>query len=232
MLALLLATPTFMVAPAPPSSLRAPVRAATSMGSLDRRAVGVGAAAAVALGTADSASAAEGGYPKMTIKTTQGEMEFEMWDDVAPKHVKSFLTLAKQGFFDGGAFHRIIPGFVIQGGDPNAKVGYGPSGTLDGADKAKVRKWGTGGPGYNVPAEFNERIHEFGVLSMARSNDPDSAGSQFFVCLGNLPSLDRKYTTFGKLTKGDDVLRKIAAAKTVTGDIPFERQGIERVDPL
>ena len=122
MLALLLATPTFMVAPAPPSSLRAPVRAATSMGSLDRRAVGVGAAAAVALGTADSASAAEGGYPKMTIKTTQGEMEFEMWDDVAPKHVKSFLTLAKQGFFDGGAFHRIIPGFVIQGGDPNAKV--------------------------------------------------------------------------------------------------------------
>ena len=102
----------------------------------------------------------------------------------------------------------------------------------DGADKAKVRKWGTGGPGYNVPAEFNERIHEFGVLSMARSNDPDSAGSQFFVCLGNLPSLDRKYTTFGKLTKGDDVLRKIAAAKTVTGDIPFERQGIERVDPL
>ena len=95
-----------------------------------------------------------------------------------------------------------------------------------------MRKWGTGGPGYNVPAEFNERIHEFGVLSMARSNDPDSAGSQFFVCLGNLPSLDRKYTTFGKLTKGDDVLRKIAAAKTVTGDIPFERQGIERVDPL
>ena len=159
-------------------------------------------------------------------------MEFELWDDVAPKHVASFLKLTKEGFYDGGAFHRIIPGFVIQGGDPNAKVGYGPDGTLDGADKSKVRRWGTGGPGYTIPAEFNARKHEFGVLSMARSADPNSAGSQFFVCLGNLPSLDNKYTVFGKLTKGEDVLKRIAAAQTVTGDIPFKRQGIERVDAL
>ena len=159
-------------------------------------------------------------------------MEFELWDDVAPKHVASFLKLTQSGFYDGGAFHRIIPGFVIQGGDPNAKVGYGPAGTLDNADGGAVRKWGTGGPGYTIPAEFNDRIHEFGVLSMARSADPNSAGSQFFVCLGNLPSLDRKYTTFGKMLKGDDTLRKIAAAKTVKGDIPFTRQGIEKVTAL
>lgn len=106
------------------------------------------------------------------------------------------------------------------------------AGTLDGANKDQVRKWGRGGPGYNIKAEFNPRKHEFGVLSMARSNDPDSAGSQFFICLGDLASLDNKYTTFGKLTQGDDVLRKLASAKTVTGDIPFERQGLERIDPL
>jgi len=164
--------------------------------------------------------------------TTAGVMEFELWNDVAPKHVDSFLKLTREGFYDGGAFHRIIPGFVIQGGDPNAKVGYGPGGTLDGSDKSKVRRWGTGGPGYTIPAEFNSRKHEFGVLSMARSSDPNSAGSQFFVCLGNLASLDNKYTTFGKMTKGDDVLRKLASAKTVTGDIPFVRQGIETVTRL
>lgn len=106
------------------------------------------------------------------------------------------------------------------------------AGTLDGANKDQVRKWGRGGPGYNIKAEFNPRKHEFGVLSMARSNDPDSAGSQFFICLGDLASLDNKYTTFGKLTQGGDVLRKLASAKTVTGDIPFERQGLERIDPL
>ncbi|KAL3905586.1 MAG: hypothetical protein SGPRY_010861 [Prymnesium sp.] len=159
-------------------------------------------------------------------------MEFELWDDVAPKHVASFLKLSQSGFYDGGAFHRIIPGFVIQGGDPNAKVGYGPEGTLEGANQGQVRRWGTGGPGYNIPAEFNERPHEFGVLSMARSSDPNSAGSQFFVCLGTLPSLDRKYTTFGKLLSGESTLRKIAGARTVKGDIPFTRQGIEKAQVL
>jgi peptidyl-prolyl cis-trans isomerase B (cyclophilin B) len=171
-------------------------------------------------------------YPKLSIMTTEGEMQFELYDDVAPKHVESFLKLAKQGFFDGGAFHRIIPGFVIQGGDPNVKVGYGPNGTLEGGDKNAQRKWGTGGPGYNIKAEFNDRLHEYGVLSMARSADVDSAGSQFFVCLGRVASLDKKYTVFGKLTKGEDVLKRIGAAETVKGDVPFKRQGIERMDPI
>jgi cyclophilin family peptidyl-prolyl cis-trans isomerase len=179
-----------------------------------------------------SPQSANAAYPAISVMTTEGEMQFELWDDVAPKHAASFLKLSKEGFFDGGAFHRIIPGFVIQGGDPNAKLGYGPSGTLDGGDKSKIRKWGTGGPGYTIPAEFNSRPHEFGVLSMARSADPNSAGSQFFVCLGRLTSLDNKYTVFGKLTKGEDVLKRIAAAQTVQGDIPFKRQGIERIDGI
>lgn len=196
-----------------------------------RRLFQAGALAAAAGGFADAAVAADA-YPKISMSTTAGTMEFELWDDVAPGHAKNMLILAKQGFFDGGAFHRIIPGFVVQGGDPNTKLGYGPSGTLDDADKGQVRKWGMGGPGYNINAEFNSRKHEFGVLSMARSASPDSAGSQFFICLGDLASLDNKYTVFGKLTKGEDVLRAIASAKTVTGDIPFKRQGIERVDAL
>lgn len=170
------------------------------------------------------------GYPQLKITTTEGVMEFDLWDDVAPKHVESMLKLAKQGFFDGGAFHRIIPGFVIQGGDPNAKVGYGADGTLAAGDKGLQRKWGLGGPGYNVPAEFNSRLHEFGVLSMARSQDVNSAGSQFFVCLGRLTSLDQKYTVFGKITKGEDVLKRIAAAQTNERDVPLKRQGIERID--
>lgn len=187
-------------------------------------------ATATVTGAALPASASD--YPRVKVTTTAGDMEFELWDDVAPKHVASFLKLTSSGFYDGGAFHRIIPGFVIQGGDPNAKVGYGPDGTLDGSNPGQVRKWGTGGPGYTVPAEFNARIHEFGVLSMARSADPNSAGSQFFVCLANLPFLDNKYTTFGKMLKGDETLRKLAAAKTVKGDIPFTRQGIEKVEVL
>jgi len=198
---------------------------------VDRRvALSLAAAATGAGGAVQPAAAAA--YKQVSMQTTAGEMQFELWDDVAPKHVASFLKLTEQGFYDGGAFHRIIPGFVIQGGDPNAKQGYGPDGTLDGANGGQVRKWGTGGPGYTIPAEFNERIHEFGVLSMARSADPNSGGSQFFVCLGNLPSLDRKYTTFGKLTKGEDVLRALGAAKTVKGDTPFTRQGIEKVTAL
>uniref|UniRef100_A0A7S0LSQ5 Peptidyl-prolyl cis-trans isomerase n=2 Tax=Coccolithus braarudii TaxID=221442 RepID=A0A7S0LSQ5_9EUKA len=201
----------------------------TTPATLSRRAAALVAVTAM---SATTAHAEGNAYPRMVIETTQGNMEFELWDDVAPKHVKNILTLAKQGFFDGQAFHRIIPGFVIQGGDPNTKLGYGPGGTLEGGDKSKQRTWGRGGPGYNVPAEFNERLHEFGVLSMARSADPNSAGSQFFVCLGRLTSLDNKYTVFGKLTKGEEVLRKIGAAKTVAGDIPETRQGIQRIDQL
>ena len=204
----------------PPSERVSGLRCGVSEDELSRRAVLQSSiAAATAFSVSGSAVAAD--YPRLKMVTTAGEMEFELWTDVAPKHVESFLKLSAQGFYDGGAFHRIIPGFVIQGGDPNAKVGYGPGGTLEGADSSKVRKWGTGGPGYNIPAEFNPRKHEFGVLSMARAADPNSAGSQFFVCLGDLPSLDNKYTTFGKMIKGDDVLRKLGAAKTVKGELRF-----------
>ena len=147
---------------------------------------------------------------------------------MAPKHVASFLKLTKEGFYDGGAFHRIIPGFVIQGGDPNAKVGYGP-GALDGADKSKMRKGGRAArlhhPGRVQPAAARVRRAEHGPLRPTQRARSSS-------CLGRLTSLDNKYTVFGKLTKGDDVLKRIAAAQTVQGDIPFKRQGIERVDPL
>ncbi len=151
------------------------------------------------------------------IQTTAGEMVVEFWPDVAPKTVENFKTLAKKGFYDGTAFHRVIKGFMIQGGDPLTK------------DAAAERSWGTGGPGHQVKAEFNDRPHVRGVLSMARSNDPDSAGSQFFICHGDPRFLDRQYTAFGKLIKGDDVLEKIATTATKPQDRPVQRQGVESV---
>jgi peptidyl-prolyl cis-trans isomerase B (cyclophilin B) len=132
------------------------------------------------------------------MKTSAGEMVIEFWPDVAPKTVDNFKTLANKGFYDGTAFHRIIKGFMIQGGDPLTK------------DVKNEARFGTGDPGYKIPAEFNERSHQKGVLSMARSADPNSAGSQFFIVHGDASFLDRKYTTFGKVIKGDDVLEKIA----------------------
>jgi len=132
------------------------------------------------------------------IKTTEGEMVAEFWPDVAPNTVENFKKLARKGFYDGTAFHRIIKDFMIQGGDPLTK------------DPSAESRWGTGDPGYKIKAEFNERKHTKGVLSMARSNNPDSAGSQFFIMLGPSPHLDGKYTAFGKLIKGEDVLDKIA----------------------
>jgi cyclophilin family peptidyl-prolyl cis-trans isomerase len=198
-----------------------------------RREAMQGIAAATAAATVVAPLAANAaGYPKLKMTTTEGEMEFELWNDVAPKHVESFLKLSKQGFYDAGAFHRIIPGFVIQGGDPNAKKGYGPDGLLSSGDKAAQKKWGLGGPGYSIPAEFNSRPHEFGVLSMARSQNPNSAGSQFFVCLGRLTNLDNQYTVFGKITKGQEVLKKIGEAKTAPGDKPLVRQGIEKMEEI
>src|SRR4051794_5206714 len=136
------------------------------------------------------------------IKTSEGEMVAEFWPDVAPKTVENFKTLAKKGFYDGTAFHRVIKGFMIQGGDPKTK------------DPALEAEWGTGGPGYSVNAEFNDKPHLRGVLSMARSQDPNSAGSQFFICHGDPRFLDHQYTGFGKLIKGDDVLEKIATTPT------------------
>ncbi len=144
------------------------------------------------------------------IKTSMGEMVVEFWPDVAPKTVENFKKLAREGFFDGTAFHRIIKGFMIQGGDPNTK------------DPSKEDSYGTGDPGYKIKAEFNDRLHVRGVLSMARNGDPqerfgamprpqfaDTAGSQFFVCLDRAEHLDKRYTAFGKVVKGEDVLVKI-----------------------
>ena len=151
------------------------------------------------------------------IKTTEGEMVIEFWPDVAPKTVENFKALAKKGFYDGTCFHRVIKGFMIQGGDPLTK------------DAAKEGAWGTGDPGYKIKAEFNDRHHDRGVISMARSNDPDSAGSQFFICHGNPRFLDRQYTAFGKLIKGDDVLEKIGTTPTHPQDRPDKRMGIESI---
>lgn len=139
------------------------------------------------------------------IKTSMGEMVAEFWPDVAPNTVENFKKLARQGFYDGTTFHRIIKGFMIQGGDPKTK------------DVSKEREYGTGDPGYKIKAEFNERKHVRGVLSMARSADPNSAGSQFFIMLGAAPHLDGQYTGFGKLIKGEDVLAKIGEAPTTFG---------------
>ena len=139
------------------------------------------------------------------IKTTEGDMVVEFWTDAAPKTIENFKKLARQGFYNGTAFHRIVKGFMIQGGDPLTK------------DPAKESSYGTGGPGYTIKAEFNDHSHERGVLSMAREPDPDSAGSQFFICLAPVHRLDHQYTTFGKLIKGDDVLEKIGATP-VTGN--------------
>jgi peptidyl-prolyl cis-trans isomerase B (cyclophilin B) len=138
------------------------------------------------------------------IKTSEGEMVVQFWTDAAPNTIENFKKLARQGFYDGTIFHRIVKGFMIQGGDPNSK------------DPAKENSYGQGDPGYKIKAEFNDHPHERGVLSMARASDPDSAGSQFFLCLAPVRRLDHQYTTFGKLIRGDDVLEKI-------GNTPVER---------
>jgi len=146
------------------------------------------------------------------LTTSAGEMVLEFWPDVAPGHVENFKKLARKGFYDGTCFHRVIKDFMVQGGDPNTK------------DEAKQIECGMGGPGYQIKAEFNDKPHVRGVLSMARSNNPDSAGSQFFICHGEPRFLDRQYTAFGRLIKGDDVLEKIATTPTLPGDRPKTRQ--------
>jgi peptidyl-prolyl cis-trans isomerase B (cyclophilin B) len=141
------------------------------------------------------------------IKTSEGDMVVQFWTDAAANTVENFKKLARQGFYDGTIFHRIVKGFMIQGGDPNSK------------DPAKENSYGEGGPGYNIKAEFNDHSHDRGVISMARGPDPDSAGSQFFICLAPVHRLDHQYTTFGKLIKGQDVLEKI-------GDAPVTRNNM------
>jgi cyclophilin family peptidyl-prolyl cis-trans isomerase len=144
------------------------------------------------------------------IETTLGNIEIEFFGDIAPGHVKNFTDLAKKGFYDGTAFHRVIPGFMIQGGDPNSKN----------KDKALH---GTGGPGYTIKAEFNDTPHDRGVLSMARAQDPDSAGSQFFIVVKDSHFLDNQYTAFGRVTEGMDVADKIVNSPRDSRDNPNER---------
>jgi peptidyl-prolyl cis-trans isomerase B (cyclophilin B) len=151
------------------------------------------------------------------IKTSEGEMVLELYPDVAPKHVENFEKLAKKGFYDGTCFHRVIKGFMIQGGDPNTK------------DESKKDTWGQGGPGYTINAEFNKKPHVRGTLSMARTSDPNSAGSQFFICHGSPSFLNGQYTVFGQLIKGDDVLEKIATTPTEGPDRPVKRMTIESI---
>jgi peptidyl-prolyl cis-trans isomerase B (cyclophilin B) len=156
------------------------------------------------------------------IKTSEGDMVVQFWNDAAPNTIENFKKLARSGFYDGTIFHRIVKGFMIQGGDPHSK------------DAGKESSYGEGGPGYKIKAEFNDHSHERGIISMARSSDPDSARSQFFICLAPVPRLDHQYTTFGKLIKGDDVLEKIGdtpATRNSAGEMskPTKRVVIESI---
>ena len=147
---------------------------------------------------------------KAVIETKFGNIELKFFPEVAPNHVNNFIELAKKGFYDGTTFHRVIPGFMIQGGDPNSKD----------PDKSKH---GTGGPGYTVKAEFNDKPHKKGTLSMARAANPDSAGSQFFICVADAPFLNKQYTVFGEVVSGMDVADKIVSQPRDPRDNPNER---------
>jgi len=151
-----------------------------------------------------------------SIETSFGKISFKLISELAPETVRNFEKLAKDGFYDGTLFHRIIPGFMIQGGDPNTKTDNKGS-------------WGTGGPGYNIKAEFSSRSHLRGMVSMARSQDPDSAGSQFFIVTADSTFLDRQYTVFGEVTEGLDVVDKIVNLKRDGNDCPLEKVQMIRV---
>jgi cyclophilin family peptidyl-prolyl cis-trans isomerase len=150
------------------------------------------------------------------IHTSAGEIDIRFFPDVAPNHVKNFIDLAEKGFYDGTKFHRVIPGFMIQGGDPNTKSG-------------DTSLWGTGGSGTNVKAEFNRVAHTRGIVSMARSGHPDSASSQFFIMVADYPSLNGQYSVFGKVTKGMDVADKIVSATTGANDRPNNPTTIDKI---
>ncbi|HEY3057224.1 MAG TPA: peptidylprolyl isomerase [Thermoanaerobaculia bacterium] len=150
------------------------------------------------------------------LHTTAGDITIRFFPDVAPNHVKNFIDLAQKGFYNGTKFHRVIPGFMIQGGDPN---------TISGDPMT----WGTGGSGKNIKAEFNTVSHKRGIVSMARSNDPNSASSQFFVVVKDSTFLDRQYTAFGQVTKGMDVADKIVNAPRDPNDRPNNPTAIKSI---
>ena len=143
------------------------------------------------------------------INTNFGKITFKSFPELAPETVRNFEKLAKEGFYDGTLFHRVIPGFMIQGGDPNTKGG-------------EKSTWGTGGPGYSLKAEFSSRSHLRGIVSMARSQDPDSAGSQFFIVTADSTFLDRQYTVFGEVIEGMDIADKIVKLQRDSNDCPLE----------
>ncbi len=150
------------------------------------------------------------------IETVHGTIKLEFFEDIAPGHAKNFKDLAGKGFYDGTAFHRVIPGFMIQGGDPNSK-------------SENRSSHGTGGPGYTIDAEFNDTKHVRGVLSMARSQEPNSAGSQFFICVKDSFFLDGQYTAFGRVIEGMDVVDKIVNEPRDSNDNPNEKMEIKSV---
>jgi peptidyl-prolyl cis-trans isomerase B (cyclophilin B) len=160
-------------------------------------------------GLADDKKPAKG--PKAIINTKFGEIEIEFFPDKAPNHVKNFIKLAKSGFYNGTIFHRVIPGFMIQGGDPNTK------------DLNNKAAYGMGGAGANVNAEFNDVPHKRGIVSMARANDPNSASSQFFIVVENSNFLDHQYTAFGQVVKGMGVADKIVQQPRDNRDLPLQR---------
>ncbi|OGQ07706.1 MAG: peptidylprolyl isomerase [Deltaproteobacteria bacterium RBG_19FT_COMBO_46_12] len=148
--------------------------------------------------------------PQAAIRTKFGDIILKFFPEVAPNHIKSFIELAQKGFYNGTTFHRVVPNFVIQGGDPNSKN----------PDRSKH---GMGGPGYQLKAEFSNKLHQRGTLSMARSAHPDSAGSQFFICVAAAPFLDGKYTVFGEALKGMDVVDQIISQPRDGNDNPIDR---------
>jgi cyclophilin family peptidyl-prolyl cis-trans isomerase len=147
---------------------------------------------------------------KAIIETLGGKIVADLFDQVAPKTVANFVKLANSVFYDQLLFHRIVPGFVIQGGDPLTK------------DISLRELWGTGGPGWKIDAEFSKLTHSRGTLSMARSHDPNSAGSQFFIVLKDSSFLDGQYTIFGKVIEGMDVVDNISTLKTDSKEAPME----------
>ena len=169
----------------------------------------VGVPGAAVLHAADGAA---GKAPKAVIKTKFGDMEIVFFPDKAPNHVQNFVKLAKSGYYNGTIFHRVIPGFMIQGGDPNTK------------DPKKPETYGMGGPSEKLKAEFNDTPHRRGIVSMARTNDPNSAGSQFFIVVKDSNFLDGQYTVFGEVVKGMDVADKIVnLPRNPRNDLPSER---------
>ena len=152
----------------------------------------------------------------VNIETNFGKISFKLLPELAPETVRNFEKLAKSGFYDGTLFHRVIPGFMIQGGDPNTKTDNKSS-------------WGMGGPGYNIKAEFSSRSHLRGIVSMARSQDPNSAGSQFYIVTADSTFLDRQYTVFGEVTEGMDVVDKIVNLNKDGNDCPLEKSPLIHV---